>query len=183
MASDKRDNAPNDAPRSQGIAPGGVPVFNRLARAGSGGLAAATIGWTLALCIVGGALAGIALDKHFGTSYWTPVLFLLGVAAGFIQMVRTLGDANRLEERERSEKQQTRAEVATNTPMQAATPPVTVRMGRIPAPPIASFDASGTPNAPVALVELPQDVSDDLARLREMLAQERGEKKDGDATR
>ena len=57
---------------------------------GNRGLAAASIGWTLAGCIIVGFVAGSWLDKRFGTQFWTPILLLVGVGAGFREMFRTV---------------------------------------------------------------------------------------------
>ncbi len=62
---------------------------------GSRGLGAASIGWTLAGCVLVGFGAGAWLDKKLGTTYWMPVLFLVGVAAGFVEMFRTLAQINK----------------------------------------------------------------------------------------
>ena len=157
----------------------GNPMFNRITKAGASGVGASTIGLTLAFCIVGGALAGVALDKHFGTAYWTPILFLVGVAAGFIQMMRTLSDVNRLEEAEQKRAQAAKTgamkvdsrasgETAQSVTMQSTVPS---RPTRVPAPPTASFDA---PAASLS-TELPSDVQDDLVTLRRMLQEQRAD--------
>ena len=57
---------------------------------GNRGLAAASIGWTLAGCIIVGFVAGSWLDRRFGTQIWTPILLLVGVGAGFREMFRTV---------------------------------------------------------------------------------------------
>ena len=167
----------NDGPRrDEDKKAGGFPVFNRLVRAGSSGLEATTIGWTLSLCIVLGALAGIALDKRLGTGYWTPILFLAGVAAGFMQMIRTLNAANRAEEARRQQERQSRSNAApvespraTPAPGESAEPLTTpVRASRVP-PPFETSEGS----APK--VELPSDIDENLAKLRRMLDEERTE--------
>jgi F0F1-type ATP synthase assembly protein I len=49
---------------------------------------ASSIGITLVLCIVIGFAFGSWLDKKFGTSPWLMMVFtLLGIAAGFIEMI------------------------------------------------------------------------------------------------
>ena len=57
---------------------------------GNKGLAAASIGWTLAGCILVGFAAGSWLDGRFGLQLWTPILLLVGVCAGFREMFRTI---------------------------------------------------------------------------------------------
>jgi len=77
--------------------PGLIPFFgvSRTRMMGSRGLGAASIGWTLAGCILVGFGAGAWLDKRLGTTYWTPILFLVGVVAGFREMFRTLAQVNK----------------------------------------------------------------------------------------
>lgn len=52
---------------------------------------ALTIGWTLALPIVGGALAGYFLDKWFGTKYiFTIGLMVFGIMSGFYNLFKVI---------------------------------------------------------------------------------------------
>ncbi len=76
--------------------PGGPsPAFQRSARAVS---LAFSIGFALAGPIILGALVGYWLDARLGTSpNWTMVLILVGIIAGFIQLIRI---ANRLNQEE-----------------------------------------------------------------------------------
>ena len=61
---------------------------------GASGWESYTIGFTLVGCIVAGAGLGYFLDQHFGTSYWLPILFLVGVVAGFREMMVVLKRVN-----------------------------------------------------------------------------------------
>lgn len=70
-------------------------VGSRTRMMGSRGLGAASIGWTLAGCVLVGFGAGAWLDKKLGTTYWMPILFLVGVVAGFREMFRTLAQINK----------------------------------------------------------------------------------------
>ncbi len=83
--------------RKPKVKPGLIPFFgvSRTRMMGSRGLGAASIGWTLAGCILVGFGAGAWLDKRLGTTYWTPILFLVGVVAGFREMFRTLAQVNK----------------------------------------------------------------------------------------
>ena len=46
---------------------------------------------TIALAIAVGAGGGMLLDRHFGTSPWITVVgFLIGVAAGFRELLRAI---------------------------------------------------------------------------------------------
>src|SRR4028118_370116 len=56
------------------------------------GLHASVIGIVLVGCTAVGFGAGWWLDQKFGTSFWMPVLSMVGVAAGFRQMFVTLAD-------------------------------------------------------------------------------------------
>ena len=65
-----------------------------MSSSGSSGWESYTIGFTLVGCIVAGAGVGYFLDKHFGTSYWLPILFLVGVVGGFREMMLVLKRVN-----------------------------------------------------------------------------------------
>ncbi|HEX8237951.1 MAG TPA: AtpZ/AtpI family protein [Abditibacteriaceae bacterium] len=69
---------------------------------------ATTVGMTLAGCVVGGFLVGWWLDERLGTSYWTPVIGLFGVAAGFREVLVTVQRLGKTQERERAEREQER---------------------------------------------------------------------------
>jgi F0F1-type ATP synthase assembly protein I len=42
----------------------------------------------LPACVFVGYLIGYLLDKAFGTNYWYIVFLLIGIAAGFVELVR-----------------------------------------------------------------------------------------------
>ncbi len=46
------------------------------------------IGFIFPSCIVAGLLVGYWIDKYFGTHFVYVVGLLLGIAAGFVQMIR-----------------------------------------------------------------------------------------------
>ncbi len=75
---------------------------------GSSGYEAYTIGFTLVGCIIAGAGAGWFLDNHFGTSFWLPILFLVGVAAGFREMMVVLKRINQAQAADKLKKEQSR---------------------------------------------------------------------------
>ncbi len=75
---------------------------------GSSGFEAYTIGFTLVGCIIAGAGAGWFLDNHFGTSFWLPILFLVGVAAGFREMMVVLKRINQAQAAEKLKKDASR---------------------------------------------------------------------------
>jgi|GEM_PF-7038187 len=59
---------------------------NRLSGVTSKGLEASLIGLTMAGCIGVGYLIGNWLDGRMGTTYWTPVMVILGIIAGAREM-------------------------------------------------------------------------------------------------
>ena len=77
---------------------------------GASGWESYTIGFTLVGCIVAGAGVGYFLDRHFGTSFWLPVLFLVGVVAGFREMMLVLKRVNEQQAAERLARQAARAQ-------------------------------------------------------------------------
>ena len=81
-----------------------VPFVTRTQGMGSTGWEAYTIGFTLVGCIVAGAGLGWLLDRQLKTSYWLPILFLVGVVAGFREMLATLKRISQNEAQGRKEK-------------------------------------------------------------------------------
>jgi F0F1-type ATP synthase assembly protein I len=67
-----------------------LPMLRRTQAMGTRGLHAASIGWVLVGCIGFGFAVGAALDKYFGTTFCMPAGVLIGIAAGFAEMFRTL---------------------------------------------------------------------------------------------
>lgn len=135
--------------------------LERIKGGGVSGAQASSIGLTLVGCIIAGAGAGWWLDKRFGTAYWTPILFLVGVAAGFRQMMLTIRDANALEARRKAEQKSEREAVALQNAVQSTNaisgltsdetqPDATLdkrvrpRVFQVPAPPTASFESSNS---------------------------------------
>ena len=113
-----------------------VPFFSRtkaMSSGGPGGWEATTIGFTLVGCIGLCSFIGWWLDNRFGTSYWLPILFLVGAAAGFREMFVMLGRLNREEAEKKA------AKAAKNRDLQAQTPIVAPetenkRIFKVPAP-------------------------------------------------
>lgn len=71
----------------------GPGIARQLAQAG-------TIGLSLAACIFIGAAMGILLDHWLGTKPWLTLVFLiLGIVAGFTNVVRLVADLNRSQKR------------------------------------------------------------------------------------
>ena len=81
-----------------------------MSSSGPSGLEATTIGFTLVGFIVAGAGAGWLLDKWLGTSYWLPILFLVGTFGGFREMMVVLKRVNQAQAAEKLRKQSERRE-------------------------------------------------------------------------
>lgn len=93
-----------DKPQSNKPKPSKVPFIMRTQAMGSSGWEAYTVGFTLVGCILGGAGLGWLLDSHFKTSYWLPILFLVGVVGGFREMWVVLKRVQAQDEQKRREK-------------------------------------------------------------------------------
>ena len=71
------------------------------------GIGALTIGWDLALPIVGGVLVGHFLDQWLGTGYtFTLGLLVLGVMIGYYNLSRLIRRLNRQDQERKREKEQ-----------------------------------------------------------------------------
>lgn len=81
------------------------PFTARTKAMGSSGWEAYTVGFTLVGCIVACAGLGWFLDNRFGTSYWLPILFLVGVVAGFREMFIVVKRVERDQKRKQLEAQ------------------------------------------------------------------------------
>jgi len=95
--------------------PDSGPAPSRLVRArqmGLSGLQASTMGLVMVGCITVGFLLGQWLDARFHTTYWMPVLVVLGVIAGFREMFRTVVSINRQSQSLLEESRQERRERA-----------------------------------------------------------------------
>lgn len=62
---------------------------------GSSNWEAYTVGTTLVASVLTGAGAGWWLDAHFKTTFWLPLLALVGVIVGFADLFRTVGRLSR----------------------------------------------------------------------------------------
>lgn len=140
-----------------------------MSSSGASGWESYTIGFTLVGCIMAGAGLGYFLDQHFGTSYWLPILFLVGVVAGFREMMIVLKRVNEEQAAQRAKRDAERAsrEVKvkpTNnpTPGQMA---ARKRMFEVPPPPFEqAAQTVADETAPIEKIEV-ENV------LEEMLAQ------------
>lgn len=123
--------------------PSGGPSLGRRVRAmGSSGWEAYTVGFTLVGCILAGALVGWLLDNRFGTGYWLPIGFLIGVVAGFREMFVVI---KRVSERANAQKLAERAAAAqrTYTPPRpdesVEAPKGRERLFAVPPPPLEGY--------------------------------------------
>jgi len=128
------DNSSKDSKK-----PSYRPLTGRMTAMGSNGWEAYTVGFTLVGCIVAGAGLGYFLDNHFKTSFWLPVLFLLGVIGGFREMFVTIKRVEAEQKRKRAEKEANRVSY-TPKPIQESEvvePKVErERIFKVPPPPI-----------------------------------------------
>jgi F0F1-type ATP synthase assembly protein I len=156
-----------------------LPTFigrtQAMSSGGPGSWEATSIGFTLVSCIVACAGLGYWLDSHFKTSFWLPVLFLVGVIGGFREMFVILG---RISKEQEAKKQQQRESVrpAPIPPREedevALEPQSRERIFKVPPPPVpgstpvadGKVDAeSDEPESVDALIErlLQDEKSDD----------------------
>lgn len=133
--------------------------LDRIKGGGLSGMQAGTIGTVLVGFIIAGVLLGGWLDKRFNTSFWLPVMAMLGVAAGFREMFVTLRQVDlhaRREKAEREANRQTHLENSAPSPLLRASDDVAAavesenapqpqpRVFKVPAPPQASFDKNAS---------------------------------------
>ena len=128
------------------------------------------VGITLVGYILAGIGIGYLLDTQFRTSFWTPLLLMVGAVAGFRDMIQTLNSLSREEKAARAarqaEVQQDQTTAAPGRNRGISSPAVEVvteearprpRIFAVPPPPQASFDKrSETPSQ-----EPPQESSDE----------------------
>lgn len=159
-------------------------VMKRTRMMGTSGLAAASIGWVLVGCTAFGFGVGLFLDRQFGTGYWMPVMVMVGIAAGFREMFRTLAQLNKQPPPPRKERSQSTLSAATTVRDDGAERAVSEqstwveekekprRIFEVPPPPTASFDRT-----PAKQSEPQQKLNDDPESLIRKLL---GEAENGD---
>ncbi len=163
----------DDNPKSKDPKPAKSPFLMRTQAMGSGGWEGYTVGFTLVGCIVAGAGAGYFLDSYFKTSYWLPILFLVGVVAGFREMMVVVKRVQEQEERRRREKRAATpmASTPSSTSVEPDLPPSRKRIFQVPPPPFE--DASQEPKA-----ERNEESVDDI--MKRLLADADDELKDNE---
>ncbi len=156
-----RDNEPKKPASAR------FPFFLGRTRAmnasGSSGWEATTIGFTLVGCIAACSGLGYYLDSRFGTGYWLPILFLVGVAAGFREMFVVLGRVSRQQEQAKREKQQKIQLAPHPSPVEEIREaPARDRIFKVPPPPLAGQKPSETaPDEPESVDELIERLLED----------------------
>ena len=143
--------------------PSKIPFLMRTQAMGSTGWEGYTVGFTLVACIAAGAGAGYFLDAHFKTSYWLPILFLIGVVAGFREMWVVLQRVQGQEEQRRRNKSAATplAPTPTSTPVDAVEAPTRKRIFDVPPPPFEEAEAGAASKA----VRKEEGVDDIMKRL------------------
>ena len=81
------------------------PFTGRTKAMSSSGWETYTVGFTLVGFIAAGAIAGWWLDSQFGTTFWLPVLFFVGVFGGFREMFRVVRRTNEEQTRKKREEE------------------------------------------------------------------------------
>ena len=139
----------DDNPKPQGSKPSRVPFLMKTQAMGAGGWEGTTIGFTLVGCIAGCTGLGYLLDSYFKTSFWLPILFLVGVVAGFREMWIVVKRLQAKEDQKRRDK-------AAATPMaptpsfgnETELPPERKRIFEVPPPPFETLtETSQVPKA------------------------------------
>jgi len=109
---------------------------------GASAVATVWIGYILA-----GVAIGYLLDSYFHTSYWIPILLMVGAIAGFRDMIQTLNRVAQREKNERAAKQaQAPGETSPSWIESDTAPPQAIEAERpkprifaVPPPPQSSF--------------------------------------------
>lgn len=127
----------NKEEKKQALKSAPVFSFGRRTRAmASSGWEAYTVGFVLVACILACSALGWWLDNYLGTSYWLPILFLVGVAAGFRELLLTVSRLNALEKKRKESRQVVESPLLSGQPKRDEEP-VALQVGSIsiPAPP------------------------------------------------
>jgi F0F1-type ATP synthase assembly protein I len=142
------------------------PLTGRITAMGSSGWEAYTVGFTLVGCIVAGAGMGYFLDYQFKTSYWLPILFLLGVIGGFREMFLTLKRVDAEQKRKRAKEEANRTSYtppSVQSHSEVVEPEIQrERIFKVPPPPIFGDTPKSEPQSDKQSVdELIQRLLDD----------------------
>ena len=88
------------------------PAPNRIREYGSRRsqlLQSSAVGISLVGYILGGVAIGYLLDSHFRTSFWTPLLLIVGAVGGFRDMIQTLNKVSRQQKQHKAEREESQA--------------------------------------------------------------------------
>ena len=163
----------------------------RMSAVSATGLAASSLGLVLGGSVVFGFLSGSWLDHRFGTSYWLPVMLVLGVGAGFRELfhtVRLLNEETEREARVRAKRRELESEghgsfvkskgeavkLAVDSSEASATPE-SKRSFAIPPPPVPSYlksDSARKSGMTGSEVSTPETSIDDISTLTSRLLSE-----------
>lgn len=158
----------DDNSKPQGFKPSRLPILARMQAIGAGG-EATTIGFTLVGCIVACTGAGYWLDSHFKTSYWLPILFLVGVVAGFREMWLVVQRIQAREDQKRREKAATTRMAPTPSfSDETELPPDRKRIFEVPPPPFET-STKASPLSEIPKAERNEESVDDI--LKRLLAE------------
>ncbi|HEX9995928.1 MAG TPA: AtpZ/AtpI family protein [Abditibacterium sp.] len=155
-----RDEEPKPSPLPR---PGFLGRTKAMSSGGSTGWEATTIGFTLVGCIAACSALGYWLDNRFETGYFLPILFLVGVIAGFREMFLVLGRISKEQEKAKREKQAKVAANPSHAPqidLQVA-PPERERIFKVPPPPVAGQKIAETEKTPESVDELIERLMED----------------------
>jgi hypothetical protein len=136
---------------------------------GSSSWEAYTVGFVLVGSIGACSLFGWWLDSHFGTSYWLPILFFVGVGAGFREMFVTLSRINKQEKErlaaKRAKEVQAPLPRAFDATEESSVPAMErQRLFRVPPPPVPG-SGTAAPDSPQEIK--PEPLDEMLKRLLE----------------
>jgi F0F1-type ATP synthase assembly protein I len=128
---------------------------------GSTGWEATTIGFTLVGCIAAGSGLGYWLDTRFGTSFWLPILFLVGVAAGFREMFLVMGRISK-DQAQQERKKEESVKLAPHPNAPAEEPQTRKRIFQVPPPPVPGQQpVEFEQNTPESMEDLIERLLDD----------------------
>ena len=110
---------------------------------GVSGMAASTIGFVFLGCISLGYFGGAWLDKHLGTTGWTPTLTVVGMLAGFVETFRTLKQIARNTKWPSANETSEESTVEFDRTQSKETEPAEVenkRLFQVPPPPVPEYE-------------------------------------------
>ena len=158
-----RDEEPKTSPLPHSPRPGFLGRTKAMSAGGSSGWEATTIGFTLVGCIAACSGLGYWLDNHFKTGYFLPILFLVGVIAGFREMFVVLGRISKEQEKAKREKQEKASLSPSHAPkIETIDAPIErERIFKVPPPPTMGQKVAETEKTPESVDELIERLLED----------------------